>query len=182
MEPPNGAAYQRPAFAIAQRRLPSAIAVTTIQLHYSLLEVLDEAVQADGAARGNVQLYDATLGALRIVAQRGFEAPFLHLFERVRPDEPSVCSRAFRSNRRVFVADVTADPAFAPYLSIARRAGFRAVQSTPIRGESGEVVGVLSTHFARVHSLSQTAMESVDRCSERAAALIRRFEESALAS
>ena len=154
----------------------------TPELRISLLHILDEAIRADGAARGNVQLYDATLGGLRIVAQRGFDEEFLHLFSLVRSDEPSVCSRALRCRERVVVSDVESDPFFAPYQSMARRAGFRAVQSTPILGAAGDVLGMLSTHFPRVHALSEAAQRAVDRCAEQAARVIRRYARSALAT
>jgi hypothetical protein len=39
------------------------------------------------------------------------------------------------------------DPDFAPYRGIAAQAGFRAVQSEPLIGKGGELVGVLSIHF-----------------------------------
>jgi GAF domain-containing protein len=144
------------------------------ELHHSLLDILDEAIRADRAARGNLQVYDAGRGGLRIVAQRGFDEAFLQLFALVRPDEPSVCSRAFRHSRRVAVADVRSDPFFAPYLSMARRAGFWAVQSSPILGAAGDVIGVLSTHFDRVHSLSKAAGEALDECTEKAARVLQR--------
>lgn len=135
-----------------------------------LLEILDDAIAVDDAALGNIQLMNARLGALEIVAQRGFGAPFLNLFRTVRPDEPSACGRAFSSGRRVTIFDVDRDRPYIPYRSIAAQAGFRAVQSTPILLH-GEAVGVLSTHFAQPHHLSRAGARALDRCADAAAAV-----------
>lgn len=112
--------------------------------------VLRDAIAATGAAFGNVQMFDERQGGLEIVAHSGFPPEFLDLFALVTPLGPSttVCARAFRRGQRVMIADVTQDPEFAPYLEMARRCGFRAVQSTPLLVD-GSVVGVLSTHFAQ---------------------------------
>lgn len=47
------------------------------------------------------------------------------------------------------IKDVEADPAYAPLRAIARAAGYRAVQSTPLVGPDGAILGMLSTHSAR---------------------------------
>ena len=43
--------------------------------------------------------------------------------------------------------DTETDPDFAPSRAIAASSGFRAVQSTPLFGRGGELLGMLSTHF-----------------------------------
>lgn len=109
---------------------------------------LDAALRVTGAPRGNLQL--ASADGLRIVAQRGFEQPFLDFFACVR-DEASACGVALMHGRRVIVADVARDPIFAgtPAGGVMLQAGARAVQSTPLLAASGEVIGVLSTHYDR---------------------------------
>jgi hypothetical protein len=61
------------------------------------------------------------------------------------------------------VSDVSIDPLFAPYLSVASANGFRAVQSTPIFALDGSVTGMLSTHFAEVHLLSESEEFTLDK-------------------
>src|SRR5688572_25989328 len=114
-------------------------------LKAALLEILDRAMVADGAAFGNLQVLNKSSDCLEIQAQRGFSQEFLALFQMVRSDDPCVCGRAFRYAEPVFVRDVTADPLFAPFLSISQAVGFRAVQSTPIIDRDKNVIGVLST-------------------------------------
>ena len=126
------------------------------------LQLLDAAIEASAATRGNIQVFNRDLGVLQIVAHRGFKPQFLEFFNVVRTDEDCACSRAFRHRERVFIPDIRADISFGPFISIAEQAGFRAVQSTPIIGPTGSVVGVLSTHFADVHSLSQESQLALD--------------------
>jgi hypothetical protein len=46
-----------------------------------LHEILDAAITITKADKGNIRLIEPTTGALKIVAQRGFDAPFLKFFE-----------------------------------------------------------------------------------------------------
>jgi len=142
-----------------------------------LSRILDAAIAECGAIKGNVQLLDAGRGALRIEVQRGFDASFLQLFEQVRIDEPSACGRAFRQRRRVVIPDVTLDPLYAPYLSIARANHFRCVQSTPILANDGSVLGIFSTHFPLAHQFSEKMAGTLDRYAARMARLIEEFSK-----
>src|SRR5262249_22759804 len=57
---------------------------------------------------------------------------------------------------------------------IAIRAGFRAVQSTPLISSSGAFVGVLSTHFPAAHRPTQGELKILKRVGELTAnAIIR---------
>jgi hypothetical protein len=111
-------------------------------------EVLGFGLELLHADRGNVQLADPVTGALRIAAQRGFDAEFLDYFA-VVADDGSACGRAARRAAQVVIADVTTDPGFAPHRDIASASGFRAVQSTPLIDASGRLVGMISTHYPR---------------------------------
>ena len=99
-----------------------------------------------GATRGNVQLVVPRTGVLRIAAHRGFSQDFLDYFGTVS-DTASACGRAAGEQVQVVIADVGSDPGFAPHRGVAAAAGFRAVQSTPLIDASGQLRGVLSTHY-----------------------------------
>jgi GAF domain-containing protein len=142
------------------------------KLSRELLEILDVAMEIDGAAHGTVQVFNRKLGGLEIFAHRGFDKSFLDLFQLVRDDEPSICGRALRLGKRVTVSDVATDRYFAPYVSTTLQAGVRSVQSTPILGSNGEVVGMLSTHYSEVHSLSHAAKVALDEQALRARVVI----------
>jgi GAF domain-containing protein len=115
----------------------------------AIATVLRDAIAFLGAEYGNVQL---PIGDdLVIVAQRGLTEPFLRTFRRVKKEDGSACGRALRLREPVVIRDVKMDPEFATFLKDARTAGFRAVQSTPFFTSDDLLLGIASTHFARVH-------------------------------
>src|SRR4030095_5137751 len=137
-----------------------------------LQQLLDAAITADGASKGNVQLFNPYLDGLQIVAHHGFDIPFLQQFGIVRWDEPTACGRAYRFGLRVVIPDIRLDRFYSPSLSIAQASGYRAVQSTPIIQSDGSVVGVLSTHFPHSHEWSQTAQRALDHSASKVAASV----------
>lgn len=129
----------------------------------ALLELaLDTLTGLHGADMGNVQLYDPELGALRIAVQRGFEPWFLAHFTRVSFDERSACGRALACQKRVCFEDVEDPSVDAGFRDVALRAGYRAVQSTPLTAAGGEPIGVLSTHFREPRRLTDAECKLTD--------------------
>jgi len=117
-------------------------------LRFALQKALAVAIEIAHADLGNIQLVDAETGALRIVAHRGFGREFLRFFRQVHPQQ-GACGTALQSRSRVIVQDVTDSPIFgdAKTIEVLLAAGVRAVQSTPLLGESGELLGMISTHW-----------------------------------
>jgi hypothetical protein len=115
----------------------------------SLKRVVNRALQITGADMANLQLIDPVSGDLNIVAQNGFQRPFLDFFECVHENE-AACGTACKRGGRVIVEDVTQSPIFygTAALEVLLDAGVRAVQSTPLIACSGFTVGVLSTHWS----------------------------------
>jgi GAF domain-containing protein len=116
-----------------------------------LRKTLVSAARLHGTRLGNVQLMDWNRRELRIAANLGFDQQFLDAFRSVQPNDGSVCAHAVRERKAVLVEDVFADREFVPYREIARKAGFRAVLSTPLISSRNAFVGVLSVHFPEVH-------------------------------
>ena len=115
-----------------------------------LPRILDGALSLTDADFGTVQLLDPVARSLRIVTQSGFDPGFLDYFAVVENDH-SGGGRAARQCAQVVIADVNADPGFAPHRDIAAASGFRAVQSTSLADDAGHFVGVVSTYFRRPH-------------------------------
>jgi GAF domain-containing protein len=99
---------------------------------------------------------------LLLFAQQGFDEAFVRTFASVAWDDNTACGRAFRNGTRVIIPDVTLDAAYEPYVDDALAAGYRAVQSTPLLDDAGQVVGVLSTHFPKPQTLSKKACRRLD--------------------
>jgi DNA-binding CsgD family transcriptional regulator len=145
--------------------------LTRSTLQSLLNEVLHATIALQSADFGNVQLYDRRRRTLGIVAQRGFRQDFLEHFDRVHEGQ-AACGRALRRGERVVIEDVETAPEFEPHRAIAAAAGFRAVQSTPMFGSDGELLGVLSTHFRRPHRPSERELRLTDLYARQAGAMI----------
>lgn len=113
-------------------------------------QLLEAAMHQGRATRGNVQLVDSAAGGLLIVSHSGFDEEFLQYFSLVT-DDGTACGRAAKRVSQVLIDDVRLDESFAPHRAIARSSGFLGVQSTPLIGTSGALVGMVSTHYAEPH-------------------------------
>ena len=121
--------------------------------------ILDDVIALLGAEYGNVQL---SIGdELVIAGQRGLSADFLKTFRRVKKDDGSACGRALRLGETVIIRDVENDPEFAGFRPDAKKAGFRSVQSTPLFTKDGNVLGMVSTHFAHAHEPTPIEMQAL---------------------
>jgi hypothetical protein len=129
---------------------------------------IDAAIGATGAVKGNVQLREPD--GLHVVSHRGFERPFLDFFACVSSAH-CACGVALMTGRRVVVPDVTSDPLFAgtPAGEVLLAAGAMAVQSTPLIGGEGELIGVLSTHYPAPHEISVREHDVLDHIARRTA-------------
>src|SRR5262249_13984827 len=116
-------------------------------LPQALDEILAGAVELLHADKGTIRILDTTRGVLRIEAQRGFTAELLDYLGEVPAEGDSPCCRALRSAERIVIADVEVDELFSPFRPMARAAGYRAAQSTPIMSREGARLGTLATHF-----------------------------------
>jgi PAS domain S-box-containing protein len=141
----------------------------------ALDDVLENAIVTCGADFGNIQLYNPQVGALEIVAHRGFRKDFLDYFRTVRVDDASACAQAMQSGERIVIEDVNLDPRYEPLRPVAAAAGYRAVQSTPLKSRKGSILGMLSTHFRAPHRVSDRDQRLLDLYARHAADLMERF-------
>jgi signal transduction histidine kinase/CheY-like chemotaxis protein len=139
-------------------------------------EILDAAISITKADRGNIQLLDFKSGELRIAAKRGFSEEFLSFFSRVTDNEAAACGLALRAGARVIIEDVTQSETFVgrPTLRVLLEANVRAVQSTPLKSHSGQVFGMISTHFKMPHRPSDRELRLVDLLAQQTADFIER--------
>ena len=139
-----------------------------------LEELLDTVIALQAADFGNIQLLDSETGVLRIVAHRGFSQDFLDCFASVDSRDDSACGRALGSGTRVIIEDVETDGGHLPFRAVAAQEGYRAAQSTPIRGHDGVLLGMLSTHFRQPHRPSEKELQLTDLYMNLAATLVER--------
>jgi GAF domain-containing protein len=126
----------------------------------AIRRILNDSMSLNGAEFGNVQLLCGDY--LLIVDQRNFKPPFLQTFRKVAAEDGSACGRALRSGNTVVVRDTELDDEFAPFRPAARLAGFRSVVTTPLLTDSNGFLGVVSTHFVRLHRLTDIELKTFE--------------------
>jgi PAS domain S-box-containing protein len=138
-----------------------------------LEDMVDAAITITHAAKGNLQLFDPSTGTLSIAASRGFSKEWVAFFQTVHSD-PAVCAQAMRAKSRVIVQDVRTSPVFAgtPARDIQLNDGILAVQSTPLLSRSGELLGIISTHFSQPHAPGESELHWLDLLCRQAADLL----------
>jgi PAS domain S-box-containing protein len=138
-------------------------------------ELLSATIELLGADMGNIQLLGGEGKVLHIAAQRGFREDFLELFREVTAEDDSACGRALRCGKPVLIEDVEQDTSFAPFRSIARAAGYRAVVSIPLIGHDGKPLGMISCHFRSPHRPSDQDLQRLELYGRLAVGFIERF-------
>lgn len=119
-----------------------------------------EAARRTGSQFANMQLYLAAHDTLLLLAYRNFDATFAGRFACFTPDGRTTCSRVIASGRRVALEDIEADERFAPHVPAALSAGFRSLQSAPLKDRAGRPIGVLTTHFAATGVFQRRALRA----------------------
>ena len=139
-----------------------------------LEEILDAGIEITGADMGNIQLLGDD-GALRMAAQRGFNARLIEFFRDVHYAQ-AACRAAISTRERVVVEDVGSSPMFAatPALSVMLDAEARALQSTPLVSRSGKVLGIFSTCYRTRRRPTERDVRLLDLLARQAADLIDR--------
>jgi two-component sensor histidine kinase len=132
-------------------RLSQQLVRERTDVNECLNEVLETAIAISGADKGNVQLLNTTSGTLTIAAQRGFNDTFLIFFENVHDAASSACAAAMRSVAQVIVEDVLTSEVFAGQSSqkVLLDSDVRAVIATPLTSSTGQLMGMVSTHFSK---------------------------------
>jgi len=153
-----------------RRRRDKGRLVANGDLYGPLLEILDVGIQITGADMGNIQVHAPGTGALEIVVHQGFEAEFLDFFATVQ-DHTTACGTAMATGQRIIVDDVADNLIFAgsEARDVMLRAGARAVQSTPLWSRTGDLVGMLSTHYRRAGRPAERDLHRLDVLSRLAA-------------
>jgi GAF domain-containing protein len=142
------------------------------QLAALLEPILDAAIDATDASRGNIQILDGDGTSLHIIVQRGFQKRFLKFFDTVHANS-FACGIALKRRARTVVPDVRQSRLFTEEArAVMLDARACACQSTPIVTAQGTIVGILSTHFSAPHVPTSSALTRVDTLADRAAELI----------
>jgi PAS domain S-box-containing protein len=143
--------------------------------------VLDAAISLLSADMGSIQVLYPERRELRLLADRGFHPASAAFWEWVRLDSACSCGLALSAGARIVVPDVEACDFMAGTddLDAYRRSGIRAVQSTPLISRSGQLLGMISTHWREPYQPTEHDLRPLDVLARQAADLIERTRTEA---
>jgi len=145
---------------------------TPATLYDHILGAAMELMAADAAC---LQMFAADDTSLRLLAYKNFHPDCAPFWEQA-VGAGSTSSKALSDNQRVVVADIEACDFMAGTREQLeyRRAGVRGVQSTPLRSRTGQLLGMLSTHWRTPHTPTDNDFRFFDVLARQAADLIER--------
>jgi PAS domain S-box-containing protein len=140
-------------------------------------QFLNAAIELTHADMGSMQILDKD-GTLRMVAHDGFKKPFLDVFNCVTGESHTACSHVKQTKKRIIVKDITKSPIFvgAPTFQVIVDAGIKAIQATPLTTRSGELIGIISTHYRKPHVPDRSDLRFLDLLARQAADLVERMD------
>jgi GAF domain-containing protein len=117
-----------------------------------------------------------TGGELRLLAFRGFNPEAAKFWEWVRADSQSTCGIALRATQRVVAPDIARCDFMAGSedQQVYLQTGIHACQTTPLIAHTGNVVGMIYTHWRAPRQLSEKNFRQFDILARQAADLIQR--------
>src|SRR5262245_38216116 len=150
-------------------------------LHSLYDRILDAAIGSMSADMGSMQIFHPELKELHLLAWRGFHPESAAFWERVRFDSACTCGLALSAGCRIIVPDVETCEFMAGTsdLDEYRRSDIRAVQSTPLTSRSGQLLGMISTHWREPHQPVEPVLRELDVLARQAADLIERSQAEA---
>jgi PAS domain S-box-containing protein len=136
--------------------------------------ILEAAIGLMSSDMASLQLLDPQRNQLRLLAWKGFHPQSAAFWETVHFKSNCSCGLALATGARVVVLDSeTCDfMAGTADLDEYRRSNIRAVQSTPLVSRSGQLLGMISTHWREPHQPTQRALWRLDVLARQAADLI----------
>jgi PAS domain S-box-containing protein len=144
--------------------------------------VLEAAIGIMASDMASIQALDPKRKELQLLAWKGFHPRSAAFWDKVHFNSASTCGLAFSSGSRVVVPDVeTCDFMVGTTdLDEYRRSNIRAVQSTPLVSRSGQLLGMISTHWCEPGPPIERALWRLDVLARQAADLIqgRQAEEA----
>ncbi|WP_431484674.1 ATP-binding protein [Pseudomonas solani] len=145
-------------------------------------KIVDAAVTITGSQFGTMQRLcpDGHIsghgGELQLLCSRGLPPEAVGFWQWVSPNAYSSCTMALKLGERAVIPDFEQWDAIAGTedLLAFRRTGIRSAQTTPLISRSGNLLGMISTHWREPHEPSQRDRRLLDILARQAADLLER--------
>jgi GAF domain-containing protein len=173
---------ERLAMDLADTKQLQAVSAQLIQedkieaMYEQLLNAASAIMHSDVAT---MQVLMPERNELLLFAYKGIPPDVAKFWQHVKMGAESTCGTALKENRRIVIPDIeTSDIVKSEEHRAAHRlAGIRAAQSTPLLTRSGHIVGMISTHWSRVHEPSERELRLLDLLARQAADLLERKQK-----
>ncbi|WP_176929125.1 hybrid sensor histidine kinase/response regulator [Paraburkholderia lycopersici] len=151
-------------------------------LYSRIVEAARQLLRSDFASLQMLSGPDGGPQRLDLIAYCGFTLAAAEHWRTVFIDSATSCGAAWAKGERVIVPDAEACPAFAGTtdLAVYRETGIRGMQTTPLRGRDGKLIGMLSTHWGTPYTPGARQLQLFDILANQAASLIERTKDEAL--
>jgi PAS domain S-box-containing protein len=145
-------------------------------IHDKLVEAAQIILHADFASLQRFHPHLGQNGELELLATRGFDPASTAFWKWVRADSACSCGQALKKKSRAVITDVESCDTMAGTSDLVayRNAGISAAQSTPLLSRDGRIVGMISTHWGRMHAPTARDLRLLDILSRLAADFIER--------
>lgn len=155
--------------------------VSTADVREQLRLILQSLAQMHGTDQGLISLCDRASNTLRVVSSLRFSAEAVRKMQALKGGE-GTCGTACAEGRRVVIEDINRAACSASFRELATQEGFCAVHSTPIKSTGGDILGVISLHFAARRRPTRREVSLADICAAKAAVAIERNAAEELAN
>ena len=192
---PAGATLAAPAEIGVAQRLRKALAASE-RLHEISTQLLQQddpeaifrhilkaAVEIMGSDFASIQRYDPESGMLILLANVGFSEENRQKWQVISTDAGTSCAVALARRTRVVISDMGTAQALlgAANCEAYIEADIQSLQSTPLTSRSGQLLGMISTHWRDPHEPQPDELRLIDVLARQAADVIERREaETAL--
>jgi len=143
------------------------------ELRAKLLKEAAILMRSDAAS---MQVLDEEKHELLLLGWKGFHSDSAACWQRVSVGNESTCGAALQERQRVIVKDVN-DPAYGlteEGIACYKLSRLVAVQSTPLMSGDGRLLGMISTHWRRVHRPAERDLARFDVLARKVAYVLER--------
>jgi GAF domain-containing protein len=150
-------------------------------------KILNAAVTIAASQFGSMQFLHSERGPvggpgeLKLLAAHRYSQAEWHQFEWVTPQSKTSCGATLNTRLRTVITDIeqSALMAGSQELDAFRNAGIRSMQSTPLISRTGQLLGMISTHWSEPHEPSKRDLRMMDILARQAADLMERTRADA---
>ncbi len=156
---------------ILQELSTKLICEDKIQIFYdSIMAAAIALMESDG---GCFQILDEATQELILISTKGLGRRIIECFHSVDANSNSSCGMALSTGKQTFVNfDSGDDPDESPQILLEE--GFICAQSTPLFSRSGQLLGMVSTHWRKHHRPTERELRFLDLLARQAADLLDR--------